>query len=130
MSIYSKMDVDFVVATDASYKNLVWSRENDALNQVIRTDQTVHSAGVASIAPSGSFVVPMGDVGTGTMLLIRADQEITAVFNGGAEEITVKPIGAYPGLLALNGELTALTLANQSATSSATVEYCVVGVEA
>jgi|2_EtaG_2_1085320.scaffolds.fasta_scaffold73439_2 hypothetical protein len=129
MALYGKLDVDIEVALDSDYKNLLFKMTDDTLNTVIRTDLTVHSAGVAQVAASpGTFTVPMGDVLTGNLVVIKSDKEIRVTLNGGAEYVTVKPSGSYKGCLVLHGEITAVSVANQ-ATAAAQVEYCIVGAE-
>lgn len=129
MALYAKLDVDFVVALDSDYKNLLFKLTDDVLNTVIRTDLTVHSAGVAQVAASpGTFTVPMGDVLTGKLVVIKADQEVQVTLNGGSEYVTIKPSGAYKGAMTLHGEITAVSVANQG-TVAAQVEYCIVGSE-
>ena len=119
------LKIEAIVSTDDDQKNLLWKEDDDTLNTVVRTDVTVQSSGVATVAASASFSVPFGDVTTGYILKLTSDAEITVIFNGGAETITVKGTAAYRGLLALHGEFTQIDL---TAVAAANVRYCVVGV--
>lgn len=127
MALTSKLEVDLVVSLDDEQKNILWSLTDVALNQVVRSDLTVHSAGVAKLLAAGSLALPMGDVGTGAILMLRADKEVSVFLNGGAEAITVKPLGAYKGMLVLHGAFTAVSVT--AAAAAAQVEYCFVGAE-
>jgi hypothetical protein len=127
--MYAKLEPRLVLALDSEYKNVLWECDDETLNQAIRSDLTVHSAGLAQVAASSSQVLPMGDVGTGKVMLIRADREVRLTLNGGAEYVTIKPLASYKGFLLLHGEFTAVTAANQDASNAAKVEYCLIGVE-
>lgn len=127
MPLTSKFEVDLVVSLDAEQKNILWSLTDLSLNQIVRSDLTVHNAGVAQVAALGTMVLPMGDVGTGAILMLRSSAEIAVYLNGGAEPIVVKPLAAYKGMLVLHGEFTAVSVTADAA--AAQVEYCFVGTE-
>jgi len=129
MALKAKLKVDATISLDDDQKNLIWSMTDTALNQIIRSDMTVHSAGVVSVAALGTVVIPMGDVGHAYMVIVQVNRECKVIVNGGAEKITVKAYGSYKGLFVLHGEITALSVENMESTAAAQVEYCLVGVE-
>lgn len=130
MPLTAKLEVDLVVSTDDEQKNVLWGMSDKSLNQIVRDTLTVHSAGVASIAAAGSLTIPMGDVGTGAILHMRSDREVVVKLEAGAEEqVTIKPQGAYKGILVIHGEFTGVVATNKDGTNSAEVHYCIVGVE-
>jgi hypothetical protein len=129
MSLTAKMKVDLVLSLDEDQKNLLWSFTDTALNQIVRSDMTVHSAGVVRIAALATVAIPMGDVGHGYMVLIATDKEVQIKVNGGTDKVTVKPYGSYKGLWVLHGEITAVSVENKESTAVAQVEYCIAGIE-
>ena len=129
MALYAKLDADLTVALDSNYRNILWKFTDDTLNTVIRTDLTVQSSGVAQVAATTTYALPMGKVVKGKVVLVKVDQECRVRLNGGTEYITVKPSGTYKGLLQLHGEITAISVQNQHATLATQVEYCIVGSE-
>jgi len=129
MALYGKLDVDFTIALDSNYKNILAKFTDDTLNTIIRTDLTVYSQGVAQVAVSpGSFTVPMGDVLTGKILLLKVNQEVNVRLNGSVTDINVKPSGTYKGILVLHGEFTAILVTNAAATACQ-LEYAILGSE-
>lgn len=127
MALTAKLETDLVVSLDAEQKNILWSLTDLSLNQIVRSDLTVHNAGVAQLAALGTLALPMGDVGTGAILMLRSSAEVSVNLNGGAEAITVKSSAAYKGLLVLHGAFTAVSVTAGAA--AAQVEYCFVGTE-
>jgi len=131
-ALYLKANPKIDVARDSGYKQILWQRKDDSLNQIIRTDLTEQSSGVLVLTPSGgatpSRTIPLGSMTTGNFLHLQCDQEVTLVFNGGAETLTVKGLGTYPGFITLHGEFTAIVVANQSAAESCEVDYLLLGV--
>jgi hypothetical protein len=120
------MAVEVVISTDTDQKNILWKEDDDTLNKVIRTDFTVQSSGVATVAAGVTFTVPFGDIATGYLLKISADASVTVKLNGSSDGITVVGDSSYRGLLALHGSFTAVTVTAGAA--AANVRYCVAGV--
>jgi len=121
--------VDLIVATDDDLKNILWKETDESLNKIIRTDLTVHSAGVARLASTGSnFTIPFGDIITGKILFISSDVEVGVKIDASATAVTVSPSGSYRGFLMLHGSF-ASALVVKPSTGTANVRYCVVGLE-
>jgi len=127
----AQAQVAMTVATDDDLKDILWKYTDEALNTIIRTDLTTHSAGVARLASTdlANHTVPFGDVAVGALLFISTDVEVTVLLNAGAEAITIKPSGSYRGMLFLHGAFTSAIITKPT-TGTANVRYCVVGEEA
>ena len=77
MALYLKTNPKLVVASDSAYKQKIWERIDESLNQVVRTDLTEHSTGRLKLDPSGgstpSATIPMGGVTTGKVIQLFTD---------------------------------------------------------
>ena len=132
MPLYLKVNPKIELAKDSSYKQKIWERIDSTLNGIIRVDMSEYNAGLPTLGVNGggteSLALPFGGVVTANFVHIQVTKECTLVLNGGAETITIKPFGAYPGIFTLHGEITAVVVENQDTENSCDVEYLVVGV--
>jgi len=129
MTLTAKLETDLIVSLDTDQKNILWSMTDTALNQIVRSDLTVHSAGVASVAASASMTLPLNDVAAGKIMILRSDKRVGVKINGSVTEIVIGPSGTYKGLMVLHGEFAAVIVTNKDTVNATQVEYCFVGLE-
>jgi hypothetical protein len=129
MTLTAKLETDLIVSLDTDQKNTLWSMTDTALNQIVRSDLTVYSAGVASVAASASMTLPLNDVAAGKILILRSDKRVGVKINGSVTEIVIGPSGTYKGLMVVHGEFTTVIVTNKDTVNATQVEYCFVGLE-
>jgi hypothetical protein len=124
--LYAKLNPKVVVARDSGYKQRLWERTDETLNQIVRTDLAEQSSGVLVVPVDGTQAVPFGTVTAAAILLLQSSQECRVTLDGGDEYLTIKGSGSYPGLLLLHGDVASATVENMG-TAAAEVDYLVVG---
>jgi len=130
-TVYIRHRVVVVAAMDSDEKNLQLKREDETLTTV--NDELAAEESGHAVLGSGEtgFSLPMGKVATGALLFIESDKELVLNFDGGAEDIPIKPTqsGVKAKLLLTSSFTTAPSLDN--ATSEvANVTFLIAGATA
>ena len=94
---------------------------------VIDSQQDHVNAGRLTVAPGDTESIPFGGVATSKLVLIRSDQPVTLVFDGGAEEFALTPSATGDaGTLLWESDLQSIQVANPGSDDAAVV-YAIVG---
>lgn len=82
-------------------------------------------------ASATDLALSLGGVTTGYVLYMEADREVTLKFNGGTDELKLRPqsgSSGYKAKLLWEGQFSAITVTNADATNAVNLTYMVAGI--
>lgn len=117
-----------IASEDEDEKRIGFQRSDKTVTEVTRLDvEEAHAETREIIASAVDEALAFGGVGPAKILYMETDQALTLVLNGGSEVFNLEPTSGSRAKLFWEGEFTAITVSNPSATTSATLTYFVAG---
>lgn len=127
-TIYLRSRVVVLAAMDADEKDVQFKREDETLTTINHQFEAEESGHTVLAASELAFDLPMGKVATAALLYIESDQELNLRFDGGVENIPIKPTGAgVRGKLLLMTEFTTAPQIDNAAAAVANVTFLIAG---
>jgi hypothetical protein len=130
-TVYVRTRVVVVAAMDSDEKDVQLKREDQTQTTVNHQFAAEESGHIVLGASETNFNLPMGKVATGALLFIESDQELNLRFDGGAEDIPIKPTGAgVKAKLLLTSDFTTAPQVDNTAAVVANVTFLIAGATA
>jgi hypothetical protein len=128
MSVQITHRLSITASLDADGNQVQFSRPNTALSDVTETFDVVTAGNLELAQPEADTPLPLGDVGTGRLLYIETNNDITVKLDGEAAGHKIRPGTGTTGKLLIRSEFTdAPTITNDETSDVVAISYLIAG---
>ena len=128
MAIFTTVELTVKAAFDAAYSRLILGRDRETITNTLFTESVENTV---NIAISTTYTVQMSHLTEAQWLYVETTDEVLLHFDGGTDDIRVKPkaSGTLVRVLYEGASFTSLTIENESASvEAAGVYFMILGV--